>query len=193
MKSIDKLAERARTLSSEEAVVFDRVIFGIKTLVFDGSDSSSARRKVLSEIERYLKKKGERPTKENTGDKVEYLRFVRNSLAHKSNVPPEVITLAIPMFWTILTESSSKWQARELSNLLAFAVRSRDDYPADKATATIDVIRHYQTLFKKIPLVERNEVFKELLLSIFVTPQFQQALSVHRPEISKKRGGSFAN
>lgn len=192
MKSIEKLAERARTLSSEEAVVFDRVIFGIETLVFNGSDSSAARLKVLNEIERYLKKKTERPNKESTGDKAEYLRFVRNSLAHKSNVPPEVITLAIPMFWTILMESAPMWNVRELSNLLAYAIRSRDDYPANKVVATTDAIRHYQTLFKKIPLVERNEVFKELLLSIFVTPQFQDALSAHRPDFLKRRGDCFA-
>lgn len=192
MKSIERLAERASTLSSEEAAVFDRVIFGIETLVFNGSDSSVARKKVLSEIEKYLKKKTERPSKENTGDKAEYLRFVRNSLAHKSNVPPEVITLAIPMFWTILTESAPTWNVRELSNLLAYAIRSRDDYPANKVAATTDVIRHYQTLFKKIPLVERNEVFKELLLSIFVTPQFQDALSAQRPDFLKRRGDGFA-
>ena len=186
MKSIEKLAERARTLSSEEAAVFDRVISGIETLVFNSIDSSAARRKVLSEMERYLKKKTERPNKENTGDKAEYLRFVRNSLAHKSNVPPEVIKLAIPMFWTILTESASMWNVRELSNLLAYAIRSRDDFSANKVAATTDVIRHYQTLFKKTPLVERNEVFKELLLSIFVTPQFQDALSAHRPEFFEK-------
>ena len=192
MKSIERLADRARTLSSEESAIFDRVIVGIEALVFNGSDSSEARRKALNEIERYLKKKSESPTKENTGDKAEYLRFVRNALTHKSNVPPEVITLAIPMFWTILTESAPMWNVRELSNLLAYAIRSRDDYPVDKVVTTTDVIRHYQSTLKKIPTAERNEVFKEILLSIFVTPQFQDALLAYKHVGKKKRGGNFA-
>ena len=192
MKSIEKLARKAQTLNAEESAIFDRVVAGIDALVFNDSDSPEVRRKVLSEIERYLRKKGERPTKDNTGNRAEYLRFVRNALAHKSNVPPEVVTLAIPMFWTILSESAPMWNARELSNLLAYAIRSRDDYPVGKVVTTSGIIRHYQTLLKKIPLIERNEVFKELLLSIFVTPQFQNALTAHKPESGKRRGDGFA-
>lgn len=193
MKSIEKLAERASTLSTAESAIFDRIIAGIDALVFHGSNSPEARRKVLSEIERYLMKKSERPTKDSTGDRAEYLRFVRNALAHKSNIPTEVVRPAIPMFWTVLSESAPLWDAKELSNLLAYAIRSREEYPVDSVMTTSSVIRHYQALLKRIPIVERNEVFKELLLSIFVTPQFQDAMTASKSESQKKRGDNFAN
>lgn len=193
MKSIERLVDRAGALSPEESAIFDRVIVEIEALIFNNNDLPEVRRKVLNGIERYLKKKNESITKENTSDKAEYLRFVRNSLAHKSHVPPEVIALAIPMFWAILLESAPWWNVRELSNLLAYAVRFRGDYPADKVATTTDVTRYYQTSFKKIPAAQRNEVFKEILLSIFVTPQFQDALLAYKHAAKKKRGDNFAN
>ena len=192
MSSIEKLAEIARTLNAEESAIFGRIVAGLDALIFNIGDSPEARRKVLSEVEKYLKKKGERPTKESTGDRAEYLRFVRNSFAHKSNVPPEVVALAIPMFWAVLKESAPKWNVTELSNLLAYAIRGQHEYPGTGEVKPSNVVRHYQSVLKKVPSPERNEVFKELLLSIFVTPQFQDTLLASKPAGQKRRGENFA-
>lgn len=97
------------------------------------------------------------------------------------------------MFWAILMNSAPRWNVRELSNLLAYAVRSQEDYSADKFVKTADVIRYYQAYLKKIPTSHRNRVFKEILLSIFVTPQFQDALLADKNASKKKRGDSVAN
>jgi hypothetical protein len=193
MRSIDKLAEILPTLNAEESAIFDRIVAALNMLVLSSGDSPEVRRKVLNEVEKYLKKKNERPKKENTGDKAEYLRFVRNSFAHKSSVPAEVVTLAIPMFWAVLKESAPQWNVTELNNLLAYAIRDKHEYPGNGYATTNDVVQHYQSALKKIPPIERHEVFRELLLSLFVTPQFQDALLSSKPVGKNKRGEYFVD
>lgn len=178
---MQNLIERARALNAEDAEIFDRVLIRLNELFFEGSGSRTARRKRLIEVEKYLTKKSSRVAAENVGNKAEYLRFIRNSFTHRSSVPPEAVSLAIPMFWAILLNSAPIWDIKELSHLLAYAIGSRDEYPGDQIVTGEGVIRHFQTLFKKVPASKKNEVFRELLLSIFVTQQFQEALSAQRP------------
>lgn len=165
--------EALRGLPRVERELVQDIARHLQFVIFDPALDGAGREKRLAEIEKYLAKK----LKQNKGRSVEdaagYLRFIRNSLMHKSEVPSEVLDLGMPVFWDFLDRSVDSWEDSRLANLLSYGVGEKAILQySDKK----DMVRRYKRIFNRMPVDERRNRFGHMLLNFYTTVEFRDAL-----------------
>lgn len=168
------------SMSSTEASHFEALLGLLGDLVLATERGSQEREKLFIEINKYLKRKKTTPTLTDERDEIEYLRHVRNSLAHRSAIANEAVRVAMPMFWRLLKKTAEEWHWSELSHLLSYSLREDDANGAISASTPKTQLRKYEERFNRLPDEVRDMVFRDLLLSIFATSEFQRILKRSR-------------
>lgn len=141
----------------------------------DAETTDWAREKFLTDLIRYLERKPSRRSA-HSGDELDYLRNIRNLLAHRRNVPTDEVEPAIPIFWHVLVEVADQFQWDELSRLLTYALHLPAPLPTKNYASSKTRIKKYEQWFNGIPWDQRFFMFRNLLLTIFETPEFQHYL-----------------
>lgn len=188
MQKISDFMSEFNSLPSNQRVVLERILDRICALVLDVEASPEIRDKRLSEIDNYLTKKAQRSNSEVAIDESEFLRFVRNSIQHRSNVSVANVDKAMPIFWRLLAKSSPEWHREHLEHLLSYAMGITPTLIESDDTNGSSIVRHYHKAFKRLPLDEKRERFRNLFLSIYITPEFQQVLGRSKRSGVKERG-----
>lgn len=188
MRDIEDFMSQLSSLPGNQRVALERILDRIYRLVLDADLTPETRDKRLSEIDRYLTNKSQRNKSEVTIDESEFLRFVRNSIQHGPNVSADTIDKAMPIFWRVLAKSGPEWNREHIEHLLSYAL---DKPPLlmiqsdDSNGATI--IRHYEKVFKRLATEDKRKIFRDLFLSIYLMPEFQQALGTNKRSGSRAR------
>jgi hypothetical protein len=117
---------------------------------------------------------------------------VRNGIQHGSNVSAESLDKAMPIFWRLLAKSAPEWHREHLDHLLSYTMGmppSLSIQSDDSSGASI--IRHYQKVFKALSPEDKRRIFRDLFLSIYIRPEFQQALGKSKRSGSRARGNEY--
>lgn len=148
-------------------------------LLEDTSRTESERKKLVLDLTRYLERK--RPSQMSDGvNELEYLKYVRNSLAHRKQIPEEGIRVAMPMFWKFLREIATTTNWDKISNLLAYSLRQKDVTSQSEKVSIKSKIRKYELIFNNLPDSEKLMVFESALLNLYSTEEFQNYLKKRR-------------
>lgn len=187
MRTLEDFMSQLSSLPPSQRAALERVLDGIYRLVLDADLTPQTRDKRLLEIDRYLANKAQRDKNEVGIDELEFLRFVRNSIQHGPSVSIGTMEKVMPIFWRVLVKSGPEWEREHIDHLLSYAM----GIPPSSALESDDsngvtIIRHYERVFKRLAPEDRRRVFKDLFLSIYLRPEFQQALGI------TKRSGSTA-
>jgi hypothetical protein len=90
------------------------------------------------------------------------------------------MVLAMPMFWSILADTADNWDPAKLRHLLSYGLGRKSEEGAARITTARQVVRFYKRAFDRLDQDEKFARFRELLLSFYVTDEFQQALQAAR-------------
>jgi len=170
---IDEQLSRICRTPNEANILSEILALLSKKLEFEGSDF--AREKLLSDLLRYLERKPNRKPIQST-DEFDYLRNVRNLMAHKKSVPLDEIGPAIPVFWKVLGDVADDFNWNELSRLLTYALHLPEPPPMKANSSSKNRIKKYENVFNSISWEQKIYIFRNLLLMIFETPEFQNHL-----------------
>jgi hypothetical protein len=176
MKAIEALAQDARRLSERENLLLQKIIESIRSIVLD-EGSLASRENRLETVDRYLKVKLRSSEKGVSTKGVDQLRFVRNSVMHGKQVPDAVLDKAISVFWSLLNEAAGGWNTAHLNHLLSYSLGLKELFNGAPDVSPREIISHYKTLFKRLPLQERRRLFvQQILPTIYNTDEFRLAL-----------------
>jgi hypothetical protein len=180
-----------RLLNIAESEDERKALFNLIDLLAEliGSDKTRiGRKKLFDEITKYLEKK-RAPRASTIEDELDYLRYVRNALAHRKAIPDEAIRVAIPMFWRALKGAAVDWEWHELSHLLSYAMHLKEPLPIAVNALSSSRIKKYEDRFNKTDPDERVSVFRDLLLRIYDTYEFQKHVKKSRSTV--RNGGGL--
>jgi len=152
----------------------------------DNTRTSAERKKLLTEILKYLQNKRSSKTTK-VADEIEYIRYVRNSLAHRKSIPVEAIRVAIPMFWRMVREISGEWDSSEISNLLSYGLKMKNSISSSASISLKTKLRKYEELFYNKNEFEQIDAFRNILLSIYETEEFQRYMKKNRTSRPNER------
>jgi len=179
-------------LPPDQRRVLEHILEGIYTLALDVEVLPEIREKRLSEIDNYLTKKAQRSKSEVVIDESEYLRFVRNSIQHGSNVSAENVDKAMPIFWRLLAKSAPEWHREHLDHLLSYTMGMPPSLMIQSDDSSgASIIRHHQKVFKGLSPEDKRRIFRDLFLSIYIRPEFQQVLGKSKRSGSRERGNEY--
>lgn len=142
-------------------------------ILIEMEHSPEGREKLLSDITKYLERKRSPRSLHLEYDELEFLRHVRNSLAHRRGLPDEEVRAAIPIFWRALEDAAHEFTWEEISHLLAYTLGLRASLPMGSDAPLRTRVKRYEDRFNKLPPEEKMMLFRSLLLSIYDTPEFQ--------------------
>ncbi len=165
-----------RRLDAKEA---DRLISTLETLVrqLTSERSHSALKKRIESLAQNVARAEGSQRFRTVDDKIAYLRSIRNQLTHGTSIDETDMAAASKVLWSLLKDSASNWDPKDLSRLLAYALRSPEPFfPVDLAGDPEDIVTFYQGKYNKIPVRSRSPVFKELLLRLYTEKSFQSFL-----------------
>src|SRR5690349_20450911 len=100
---LDRIVGR---LSQEDRQRFVGILQLLAELFDRAHPPSAESTKLLADLEMFLKRKSTAPSATEERDELEYLRYVRNSLTHRSSIPDEAVRVAMPMFWRLLRQAA---------------------------------------------------------------------------------------
>lgn len=187
MEIFRTIENESNLLPQSQRLLLEKIALGIHSIVFQDDISDDLREKRLTDIADYLSKKSRRSKHDDISNQFEYIRFVRNSIAHGSAVAPEVLDMAVPIFWGILAESAPQWNKEHLSNLLSYALRRKNNpLRLDNGTSK-NMVRNYERTFMLLPQEEKRSLFRDLLLNIYTSEEFQKVLEKNKRSKSKER------
>lgn len=189
MRDIEDFISQLSNLPRNQRAALERIFDRLYRLVFDADLTPETRDKRLSEIDRYLTNKVQRDKSEVEIDKSEFLRFVRNSIQHGPSISPDTIDKAMPIFWRVLAKTGPEWNREHIDHLLSYALGKPPSLMIqsdDSSGATI--IRYYEKVFKRLAPEDKRRIFRDLLSSIYLRPEFQQALGINKRSGLRARG-----
>lgn len=135
------------------------------------------RKRILSQLNSYIKKKSDELDTTRTPIDVGSLRQIRNELAHGKTNRDKDFSPLYPVLWKAIGKLANRMGPLHIEDLLAYTLRQRTLGVSRQGASPSKVIAVYRPLFNALEPEVKRKVFTELLLRLFSEPESMTLLN----------------
>jgi len=142
--------------------------------------SPEKRKKALSQLNSYIKKKADELDSIRAPIDVVSLRQIRNELAHGKTSRDKDFSPLYPILWKAIGKLANRMGPLHIEDLLAYTLRQRSIGVSHQGASPSKVVAVYRPLFNALEPETKRKAFAELLLRLFSDPESMMFLDAEQ-------------